>query len=1299
MQILVLFLQQMNESSLLFTMIGSCVSIDYHINGDLVITANPLVNSIKQINQSILDVLCCKSNNAAIDWLHGLIFFSLQNSFKIEVISLNGKFRHSLTDKKIHQPRDITAIPTKRMIIWIDYEENPVLQIMDMDGTNRRILVKDNIITPSGIAVDLSSDTVYWADISLRAIFCISLNGNNRRTVIKRKLSDPSGLAIVDQHLYWVDWYTKSIQSANKETGEDLKIIRKGLGSAIKIKRQSPIFNRLHQSFVPEIINSCGVNNGNCSHICLPMNTSFICKCPYDLKLANDSRTCETTNEIFILMNGVDRLQIIKLNNLTYTHDEIIQLNLSQSTSKVDWDNGFIFWSDPCKQVISKIETISSKINIIINHRVVSPSGLAVDWITKKLYFTDSVENTIEVTDYEGQNRTIVIWEKLESPRSLVLDPSTRYMYWISTHEAKPKIEMAGMDGCCRNTFFEGNLKNPVSLTIDMFTRTLYWVDVEKRTIESFPLDKKNKNENSTIILQFNSTMSPHGLAVNKYYLYWTDTNTNTMYKMNKTQNSQVTIDVIRQNITGFKDIQIFNDRQYIAHSFCHFNNGGCSHICLSSPLRNRRSCACPIGYTLEPQNKKKCVIFPSKFILMAHSSKIHMLSFDTPYFKDTILPIKNLKSVSLIGMDNIKGDVYWIDSVTSAIFKVNVQNFSNTELVLSNNIYQPESLAIDPMGRRSSLASIYWSDYNRGTIEVVDSDGRNRLILVTNIIGNVRSLAVYPDFSFLYWCTYSKVGKIERVDFDGSNRTLIRSSEKLASWPIGFSIDKKNNRLYWTDNYFDTLQSTKLDGSDWMTEVTGNKYPFGVPFKENMSFWFDINTNQLVKSNQIQSKYVQSTINYLYWVFDIKYYELYKTNPDIVNVCDIDNGGCSHICMRNSRGFKCTCPIGMSLNPHTILCEVETGDQILYAAKSEIGLILLDGSNSLLTQTLNISGAKNLINLDFHWNQKLIYYNDIELKQIRSVSMIEPHNEKAIINEHIRTLNNIAVDWIANNLYFTDSIEGIIEVSKLDGSCRRIIIHEPNEEPWSIAVHPTLGYIFWSDWGTVPKIVKSLTDGSHREVVLQSFINFANSLTIDYVANLIYWTDGVTNNLERCDFEGKNREILIYNNVRPFGIGLLDNSIFFFNWFTLQLEQRDLDAYSFEARMDTNKKEPIDIKVISSSRQRGWNPCAVNNGYCTHLCLYLGRDKHYICECPDKTDGRDCSLKPLKVVEDINDNEDQYQNCLSLLKFIWKAMMFKYTLLSFGVLLIVLGWMFTKQFWINVINFYYEEDMNEVAL
>lgn len=50
-----------------------------------------------------------------------------------------------------------------------------------------------------------------------------------------------------------------------------------------------------------------------------------------------------------------------------------------------------------------------------------------------------------------------------------------------------------------------------------------------------------------------------------------------------------------------------------------------------------------------------------------------------------------------------------------------------------------------------------------------------------------------------------------------------------------------------------------------------------------------------------------------------------------------------------------------------------------------------------------------------------------------------------------------------------------------------------------------------------------------------------------------------------------------------------------------------------------------MEIKAVSSEKQHGWNPCKENNGGCSHLCLFTGRD--YVCECPDKPDSVPCSI------------------------------------------------------------------------
>lgn len=50
-----------------------------------------------------------------------------------------------------------------------------------MDGSNRILLVSSDIGWPNGIAIDLSTDRLYWADAMLNRIEFISLIENTRK--------------------------------------------------------------------------------------------------------------------------------------------------------------------------------------------------------------------------------------------------------------------------------------------------------------------------------------------------------------------------------------------------------------------------------------------------------------------------------------------------------------------------------------------------------------------------------------------------------------------------------------------------------------------------------------------------------------------------------------------------------------------------------------------------------------------------------------------------------------------------------------------------------------------------------------------------------------------------------------------------------------------------------------------------------------------------------------------------------------------------------------------------------------
>ena len=66
----------------------------------------------------------------------------------------------------------------------------------------------------------------------------------------------------------------------------------------------------------------------------------------------------------------------------------------------------------------------------------------------------------------------------------------------------------------------------------------------------------------------------------------------------------------------------------------------------------------------------------------------------------------------------------------------------------------------------------------------------------------------------------------------------------------------------------------------------------------------------------------------------------------------------------------------------------------------------------------------------------------------------------------HIQTLffprpplGGLAIDWIHDKLYWTDSGTSRIEVANLDGTHRKVLLWQNMEKPRAIALHPIEGY------------------------------------------------------------------------------------------------------------------------------------------------------------------------------------------------------------------------------------------------
>lgn len=170
----------------------------------------------------------------------------------------------------------------------------------------------------------------------------------------------------------------------------------------------------------------------------------------------------------------------------------------------------------------------------------------------------------------------------------------------------------------------------------------------------------------------------------------------------------------------------------------------------------------------------------------------------------------------------------------------------------------------------------------------------------------------------------------------------------------------------------------------------------------------------------------------------------------------------------------------------------------LLIAARSGIGRISLD-TPDMFDVVLPIDGVYGAVVVDYHYNQSKMYYADVKIDVIKQVDLSDMSKVKTIISSGLMTPNGVAVDWVANNIFWSDTGTKAIEVARLDGSSRKTIVNDNLHDPRSIIVFPKRGYLFWSDWGKPQRIERSLMDGSERKVIIDSNLGFPSGLAIDF--------------------------------------------------------------------------------------------------------------------------------------------------------------------------------------------------------
>lgn len=124
-----------------------------------------------------------------------------------------------------------------RLMYWCEVGADHKIEAANMDGDDRRILVKRGLYYPNGLTLDDSNNRLYWVDSYVDALEYYDLERHTITTLLDRNyiLSYPFGLTSLDDHLYWTDWNRDAVYQADKETALDSKVVVSGFSQPMDI--------------------------------------------------------------------------------------------------------------------------------------------------------------------------------------------------------------------------------------------------------------------------------------------------------------------------------------------------------------------------------------------------------------------------------------------------------------------------------------------------------------------------------------------------------------------------------------------------------------------------------------------------------------------------------------------------------------------------------------------------------------------------------------------------------------------------------------------------------------------------------------------------------------------------------------------------------------------------------------------------------------------------------------------------------------------------------------------------------
>ncbi|XP_070711595.1 nidogen-2 [Pempheris klunzingeri] len=119
-------------------------------------------------------------------------------------------------------------------VYWTDLSARTINRALMVPGAEPEILINTNLVSPEGLAVDVTRRLMFWVDSNPDVIETANLDSSGRRTLFDTDLVNPRAIIVVSSTgtLFWTDWNREApkIESSSVDGQNRRVVVSDGIG-------------------------------------------------------------------------------------------------------------------------------------------------------------------------------------------------------------------------------------------------------------------------------------------------------------------------------------------------------------------------------------------------------------------------------------------------------------------------------------------------------------------------------------------------------------------------------------------------------------------------------------------------------------------------------------------------------------------------------------------------------------------------------------------------------------------------------------------------------------------------------------------------------------------------------------------------------------------------------------------------------------------------------------------------------------------------------------------------------------